>query len=71
MCRWTRSLRHSEDAQHRCILLPLFPTMTGAAQAEVAHALAAACGVRAGEITDERQATSRTAAPSIRQRELG
>ena len=42
-------LPHSEHAQDRSILLPLYAQMTAAEQAQVVAALAAACGSRARE----------------------
>ena len=36
-------LSHSEEAQDRCILLPLYPQMTGAEQDQVVSALVEAC----------------------------
>jgi perosamine synthetase len=41
-----RPLRHSEEAQDRGILLPLFPQMSDDDQDHVARALLQACGVR-------------------------
>lgn len=51
------SLLHSEQAQDRCILLPLFSEMTDAQQLQVSHSLREAC--RAG--APLRRASDRTA----------
>jgi dTDP-4-amino-4,6-dideoxygalactose transaminase len=40
------SLRYSEQAQDRCIILPLYPQMTSAELEQVAHKLKLACLVR-------------------------
>ena len=44
---------HSERAQDRCILLPLYPEMTLAEQEQVAAALASACDSRLREAADQ------------------
>ena len=46
-------LPHSEHAQDRSILLPLYPQMTPAEQEQVVAALAAACKLRVRAAVDQ------------------
>jgi dTDP-4-amino-4,6-dideoxygalactose transaminase len=43
-------LQHSEQAQQRCILLPLFPGMPGAEQQQVAASLRRACKLNSSSV---------------------